>query len=454
MAEPVQPELGDAVEPVPVEALPVEPLPVDPLPVEPLPVGGTVSDDSPSTPEWPSPLSDVHYASGGRVGPPGLVSAMGVCSIVVASIALLGGGFTTVVSLLAYSMLTRVAALATVVPTTAPTVAELVDPDGFTSADRATVAQGLARLRPLSAGQASQLDELLAEAGKRVVNTGGPPDPAVVAAGVTASGQLTSLGPTTGESPSFFLLATGRLELTDDRAVFFPEDGQPAVRAMAYPVPPPAADAVGPPPLSDDAIRSTLRAIARLNGGRPKAAQVTAVAAFLGGAAQQVVIPTTDGSDPACEVTSATTDAAGALTVATVHGTNACSLSVTPAGQMSAAMVPVYTPTVPKPNGAAVRAVALLSFAQLGLAAYLLVAGILTVRQARRGRLLHWLYVAVKIPAAIGAIVAGAWLWNSVKGGGGLFSPWAVPAGLGLIYCVVLVPVLATRSVREYYRAT
>ena len=445
-------------EAIPVEVLPVEPVPVEAIPVDSFPPPLPAS----FPPAWPAT-----YGGPVRLGPPGIVRAVGICSIIVAALGLVGGGVTTLGSLFSYTISAAqaarsnatMAAQAAAAPAASGGPAEVVGIGGMAAADRLAVADGLNRARPLTPGQLLQLDELLATDGKTVVNTAGPPDAAVVEAGVTASGPIGSLGNAAAVSPrtpSYYVLSTGRLTVSDDGAAFFPNDGQPNITAAAYPLPPPPPNAA-PPPLNDEAMRSVLRAVTRRNGSRPKSAQVKAIVDLLRTPTQQIVVPTPDGTDPAAKVTAANTDTAdGTLTVTTQRGTATCTLSVTPDGKSSADVLAGISATVPPPNAMALRAVLFTSMGQLALAVYLLVIGIATVRQSRRGRLLHWVYVGLKVPVAVAAIVAAGWLWGSLASSASstptAFSPWAVPAVIGLIYPVVLVFVLASRGVRDYYR--
>jgi hypothetical protein len=430
---------------------PQEPLPVEPLPVEPLPVESL-----------PSP-ADAGYRW--RPGPPGIVIAIGVCSIVIGSISLLGGAVATMTTVAVAVSASAPAAAPLSVPAAAaltPGPTEVVDQDGLPAADRAAVVEGLSRVRSVTPGQQLQLDELLAESGRDVIGLGSPVDPAVVAVAVSASGQLDPLGTAAAavdSTPSYFTLSTGRLEVTDARAVFFPTGGQPAIRAVAYALPEqPGIDGAAPPTLSDEAIRSTLRAIARWNGTRPKQAQVQAILSLLRSPGQQVVVPTGDGSDPAAQVTSARSDEDGTLTVVTSHAGSTCELTVTPNGQVSASLTTATMATAAaaaaaKPaSGNAMGVVVLASLVQLAIAVYLLVIGILTVRRSGLGRLLHWIFVGVKVPVATAAVAAVWWLWRSLPGGSAAW--WAMPALVGLAYPVALLFALCSRQVRDYYGLT
>jgi hypothetical protein len=89
------------------------------------------------------------------------------------------------------------------------------------------------------------------------------------------------------------------------------------------------------------------------------------------------------------------------------------------------------------------------------LGIYLLIVGILVLRQHRRGRGLQMVYAVLKIPVAI--LAAIGWMWtiadvnNGTLSGGWLqFWLWTFMA-IGLIYPIALLIVLQLRGVREYY---
>ena len=99
------------------------------------------------------------------------------------------------------------------------------------------------------------------------------------------------------------------------------------------------------------------------------------------------------------------------------------------------------------------------------LAVYLLVAGIVTLRQSPRGATLHWVYVGLKVISTVCVAAGSTWLFHSaIQSIGRMTTTTAMPtmadmlpstlffAGLGLLYPIVLVILLRTRSAREYYR--
>jgi hypothetical protein len=113
---------------------------------------------------------------------------------------------------------------------------------------------------------------------------------------------------------------------------------------------------------------------------------------------------------------------------------------------------------------------AILSFVaqvlSLGLAIFLLVAGILTLRDSPSGAKLHRWYAMLKIPQVICATAAGLWLsWGVQVTGMSAAVPQqqvafmqvfvivlaVIPALIALAYPVALLVVLRSRTVREYY---
>ena len=108
------------------------------------------------------------------------------------------------------------------------------------------------------------------------------------------------------------------------------------------------------------------------------------------------------------------------------------------------------------------------SVASGALAIFLIVAGVLTLRQPLGGRRLHWTYVAIKVPLAILAILAWAWLAYGLNKGMntlallaaspgpetfiGMFWFVALVLGTGgLAYPIALVFALRSRAANEYY---
>jgi hypothetical protein len=102
----------------------------------------------------------------------------------------------------------------------------------------------------------------------------------------------------------------------------------------------------------------------------------------------------------------------------------------------------------------------------LGLAIYLLVIGVLTLRYSPDGAKLHWRYVWMKIPLVVVATAAGIWVAaGMVRSITASMPPGAMPVPMTLMmsistimgalfslaYPIGLIAVLRSRTVREYY---
>ena len=95
------------------------------------------------------------------------------------------------------------------------------------------------------------------------------------------------------------------------------------------------------------------------------------------------------------------------------------------------------------------------------LVLYLLIIGIVTLRDSRAGGKLHWVYVALKIPLAIVMVVAYSMVASSVTSGtntpaaagmAGVAIFWVILLGVAAFaYPLALIPVLLTKTMRKYY---
>jgi hypothetical protein len=371
----------------------------------------------------------------------------------------------------ARSMPTPVTPVATAVVTTGGTP-ERLPFSGLGYSDRQTFEMGIQNVRPLTAGQVDQLDELLAENGRTVNGNGAVLQPDQLASSITTSGHH-GLGNTNGSD--YFVLGAGKLELSDDRAVFFPT-GLPSIRSNAIVIPTPTYPYT-PKSLQPDQIRSVVRTVNDLNGTKIKSAQARAIISTLQGPGEDLVVPTTDGTDPAYEVSTAVTAPDGSLTLLCVHGSTTsyftCDSSglVTNQSTTSTNVTATYTgPIIDRTAGLSALA---LTAVQILPAIFLLVAGILTLRCSPRGRGLHWAYVCMKLPLAIACATVSFWMWTSAihsqmptagpaapttqaaaatsAMAGGMVG--IAPDVLGCIWPIILIFMLMSKSVRLYYAA-
>jgi hypothetical protein len=438
---------------------PLPPLPVLPLPVEPY--------------HFP-PVNPQHS------GRPGAITFIAVTSIVIASLGILasaGFAFMDFGILMASSAAKSMPTPATPAAVSASSVitggtTERLPFSGLAYSDRQTFEMGIQRVRVLSPEQLDQLDELLAQSGKTVNGDGPVLLPDQLAGSVTSSGHH-AFGDTPGSD--YFVLGNGRLELSSDRAVFFPTGGLPSIYSNAIVLPTPAYG-VTPKSLQPYQIRSIVRTVNDLNGGKIKSAQAKTFVTTLQSPGEDLILPTTDGTDPAYEITSVSTDSDGTLTVACKHGAVSSIFSCDASGVDTSPISVTDTattstgPIVDKTAGLTALS---LTVAQIIPAIFLLITGILTLRYSPRGRLLHWIYVAMKLPLAIACAAVSFWMWSSAihsampTSGPGAPTAQAAATGsamvgvmlgiapdlLGCIWPIVLIFMLMSKNVRLYYAA-
>ena len=354
----------------------------------------------PPTPTAPIPVAPLQWpdAPPVRRGKPGLVTAMGIVSIVVAC---LGGFASFVLTFVAIGMLAGSRAPATwtppappqqVVPTPGGASAVVgglpVDPsqseDGVhDETQRSMIIAGMTRARSLDEGRRKQLDLLLTVAGRSIFPFISPgTQPQTIRANVSDSGRLPSAS-AERKGPDYFIVGTGRVEVYDAHAIFRPD-------------------------------------------GSPNVVSVTA--------------PTGDGTNG-----------------------NANAPGLPPA------VINVPPPPPPAPianpmanlNKTAATVSMIEAIVAMLLALYLLIIGIVTLRDSRAGGKLHWVYVALKIPLAIVMVVAYSMVASSVTSGtntpaaagmAGVAIFWVILLGVAAFaYPLALIPVLLTKTVRKYY---
>jgi hypothetical protein len=321
-------------------------------------------------PPIPRPVLPVNFVSPSTYQRrPGIVTALGVSSIIVA---VLTGIACFVVIIWSFVMLANTPAPAAAVaptPQSAPPELQSDSLNGLSKSKRSIVMLGLTRARSLKPQRMKQIDALLARSGRLMFPLAGQSfDAKFVRNNVTESGVLPSAkNPSGADGPTFYIIGTGRLEIYDDHAVFRPTGSSDVVSVNANEV-------------------------------------------------QQ------DPEDQA---------------------------------------VPIFTPV---PTSAPVKdekplAVFLMieSLASAALAIYLFVVGIFVLRNTLASRKLHWIYVWIKLPLAALAIAATArlsWAYGQAAYNGaekGMAIGVMIAAILGILYPVILMVVLKSRGVKDYY---
>ena len=351
-------------------------------------------------------------------------------------------------------------------PVDQPPPAVPVGRDGLPGPHRQTATGAIQSLRPLSPARAEQLDAALARAGRRIlgVNDLAQITTVGVRGAVVDHGEMFG-GGRKAEPPEYFKTASGRLELYDDRAVFYPDDGSPPVRSTA-------AWSSAPRPLTPEQVQAVVKQVQAAPGGAGlNPAQLSGLSAVLA-LPNQRLAQASAGLNT--EPRSVKTFPGGGATVTFGGG----ALHLGPRGQILNEAPTVASVRPPAANAAALSMVLVGAVAGAALAVLLLVAGIATLRDApprsQAGRRLHTVWVALKIPLAMGTGLALYWLLNSyvtavgpagrttsARGTGvvrALIDPrTAYPvvitiSALGCVYPLVALLALRTRNVRDFYR--
>ena len=215
-------------------------------------------------------------------------------------------------------------------------------------------------------------------------------------------GQLFSANPKV-TPPDFFRTAAGRLEVHDDRSVFFPNDGSPPVRSTT-----PSASA--PKPLTSEQVQALVKQVgAAPEGGRLNAAQVSGLTAALGFPNQRLAQASAGLST---EPRAVTIHPGGGATVRFTGG----ELYLGPQGQILSESPATSRERASAANPVALTVAIVAAGASVLLAIFLIVAGAFVFRDApgrSRGRRLHRIWAAVKIPVALAAALGLWWMFAS-----------------------------------------
>ena len=388
-----------------------------PPPIEPTVAPLQPLEAQPVIPLYATPLA--------RTGRPGIITLLGVAAIVIALLSLLVGGVCGMMAL-GFMIQTKVMKTATAsmtvssssrgsvntrvitraspaTPAQSPTTASTASsgfptgPRGVADAQRLTIEDALSRAQRLSAGQTRRLDQLLAKSGKDIFPFGIATNTMQTA--ISESGTLSSNGATA----NYYLLASGKLEIYDDRAIFFPSDGEPVRVRADDPNEDETSNAL--PAQTIDVLIASAQS---QTGNKLTPAQVTALKNELSDPNQVLVAPR---SNPAAISASITPD--GTLSVfgnsyiqidSSGNVSNSAKLMMAAAARMAV-------------RGAASTMTLLDALFSGALSIYLLVVGILVLRQTQRGRGLQMTYAILKVPVAVLAAIGWIWTIQDLSGG-------------------------------------
>ena len=411
-----------------------------------------------------------------RVTRPGLVTAVGVASLLFAFLGVAGSILTAVAGFVFYAgaqamgseahraKLTAAGGTRRVAPAPPARPEPEAGPNGLAGPRRRAVVEAFYAVRPIRPPRLEQLDAMLARHGRVILLTaegraaGAEPSPQGVRGLVADHGELFSTNP--AAAPDFFRLATGRLEVYDDRAVFYPADGSATLRTS-----------FGRPPVlralneaEAGAVIGRAKAIGAGGGASLNDAQAATLATVLSSPDQKLVATAGPaGAVAQSEPKAVNAAAGGAVTVVFGEG----ELHLGPQGQILSTQP--GPPPPPRPSTAAFLTVMASSLAGMALAVVLFVAGVLLLRGLPSGRRLHFTWAWLKVVVTAAGAVAFWWMAHHFHaalsdydvtaparlGGGPRFmaQPWhPVAAGLaGLAYPLVVLVALRVRAVREYF---
>lgn len=363
-------------------------------------------------PEAPLPVASLAYDNPyHRAGRPGILTAVGVISIILACLSGLASLWTGVMTT-GLLMASQTPMPMVSVPAPPPVAGGsqtivsggmIVVPenDGLAQAQREVVIRTIVRQQPMTPQRMRQLDELLMQAGKLIFPVAADSaDQKLIEANINERGMLPSASG--GMGPYYLIVGTGRVEVYDDHAIFRP-DGSADYLSVSVPE-----------------------------------------------------APTTQGVQVQSATQNFNVSGSGFTTVTTTSGGRTTTVTTTTGGAM-----PFMMPKISPVAAAASIGEAVVS---LLLAILLFVAGILVLNDSRHGRKMHWIWLSLKIPLILTAAVANWYVWTSWTSGfmppgaggpqaiSGMMAAWmVVGACVALAYPVSLIFVLRSRSVRDYY---
>jgi type II secretory pathway pseudopilin PulG len=427
------------------------------------------------------PLPGQSHAALHRV--PGMVVTIGIISIVVGTIGLGGGGLSSLYSGVIYLISQqsqhrqamtqnlaqqRMAAMQQQqLQASSGQASPMVDPRGFPSETRHMITNVLAARQWMDPARRHQLDLLLAKAGQDIFPVQ-PLTPASIAQAISDSGTLPNPdvnSPAPG--PTFFVISAGRIEVAKERAVFRPSDStQETIRVVDAPAPLQTATPLAPfatpliPPNPTE-VAAAMQSVERQVGTSLTAPQRATIKAELS-APGGILAAAKASNMPGWTNMVCHPYASGDVLIVTAFGSS--SINVQPSGVVRYRRIhglnqgPNLQFRVSIPACGIVFCEGIFS---IFLSIYLLIIGILTLRQSPRGAMLHLIYALLKIPAAL--LCAAGWYWiaQSIFQNGSNNAAASVMAvsttvivvltGVSLLYPIALLIVLNTLTLRAYY---
>jgi hypothetical protein len=317
--------------------------------------------------------------------------------------------------------------------------------NGFPAAKRREAIAGFTEAQALTTAQTQQLDALLNDYGQTVL----PYSEETINAKLVR-GNVASSGKIGTESPPrvYYQIASGRVEVSDQTAVFFPANNGGPLRVQIDP-----AAATQPSQL---AVLVQAR-IEALSGSKLNPAQQQALVGAINNPGQSIIQGRT--SSGVQEVTHAQSGPDGTV----FFYTNVAMVTLPPKGGITINNFGAVRgggggvgSFAPKISIAAVSLAFLEDGFAILTAVLLLVAGILMIRQTAWARKLHFVYILLKIPS----LAVGFYAWTRLAqefGGGfggfgnGMYIFFAFIFGMALVYPLALLIALNLPIMRRYF---
>jgi hypothetical protein len=417
---------------------------------------------------------------------PGIITAISILSITIGSLGLITGGLSALyggLSLLIARQtvaMQQTAAIASAKPALSPAITNdaSLDPNapptveerGLDLPTRQIIIDVLATQRPLNDSRRRQLHALLAKCGQDAFfNSGNGVSATDVRRAITESGQLPKDSDSDlDQGPDYFVIAAGRIEVRNDRALFEPSDNSQEKVRVSAPLPDVAHVGESAGQIVNRVAHEAASIVDAQTGNRLSLKQrQTLTAEFSSSAGLLQLGP---GAPLRGQLLSSTIQPDGSVLVLTPQG----QLRVNQDGTVQTtliygtsttaqAMANHFAATGPSPIsiGAVIVVVAEGAVSVL-LSIYLLIIGIFTLRQSPRGRRLHVIYALLKIPLAIACgvgwcgIIGGFYSSLHTAGGGGSIisvraTVLAMVTGVALLYPIGLLITFAIPTVKQYY---
>jgi hypothetical protein len=390
-----------------------------PLPVRVQPLGG--------------PLSVLPYTQPATNVRPGLVTAMGVASLIIGVIAMLGGAFTTLISLSFF-----------IASTAGPRTAAFIDPmgpNGYDRSDRRTIVQAMNFKQKMNSAQRGQLDFFIADVGKLYVPAVPITSPTNDPVADWGTANVVASGPNV-EGGEWFDLPMGKLTVTDKSASIQLSDGKTISRSTLR-------TGANPAVLTPQEVGAVVNRIQEMNTTTPLTPlEVSALTSILQSNTGPLFGTPRDMPALLGQISSVVNT--GGTTYVTFQNGGVVTVS---SGGATVTAGGINTPNGPFKLASAPAAIVVIeNILSVGLSIYLLVIGILTLRNSPAGAKLHKVYAWLKLLLAVTG--AGGLFWLILGSGG--TAPWAWVSGImvlviGIIYPIVLLLILPTKSMREWY---